>query len=535
MKKRHLLLIGTAFTLASCSNQTKSSKEHLVFRYNESDNISSLDPAFARNKANIWAQNQIFNSLVQFDDDLKIKPDLAKNWEISNDLLEYKFTIRNNVNFHKHSQFKTPDSTRFVKAQDVEYSFKRILNPKIASPGRWVFDKVDSFKAVNDSIFSIKLKEPFPAFLGLLGMRYCSIVPHEIVDFYGNEFRSHPIGTGPFYFKAWDENTKLVLRKNPLFFENDEKGNQLPYLEAVAITFLPDKQSEFLLFIQGKLDYLNDIEDSYKDELLTPSGKLREKYKSNFNFNKTPYLNSEYLGFYMDQQGSPLQNINFRKAINYAFDRKAMITYLRNGIGFPATNGFIPRGIEGYNNQKGFYHDIDLAKKYITKYQQETGDQNPSIRLATNSNYLSICEYIQREVKKIGVDIIIDVLPASTLRKQKNSGELEIFRASWIADYPDAENFMLPFYSPKFTPNGPNYTHFKNETFDLIYQESFNEPDIDKRKLLYQKLDSIIIANAPIIPLFYDEAVRFTPKSISGLSNNAQNFLYLKKVKKLPK
>ncbi len=527
-----LFLFFSALLCINCVNPPTKNRDHLVFRYNESANITTLDPAFARNKENIWGTNQLYNSLVQLDEQLKIVPDIAKSWTISEDLKTYTFTLRNDVYFHKHFQFNTKDSTRTVIASDFTYSFDRLKDPKVASPGSWVLDKVENYEAINDTLFQINLKQAFPAYLGLLSMRYCSVLPKEIVAYYGNEFRRNPVGTGPFQFKAWEENTKLVFRKNPLYFEKDKNGVQLPYLEAVAITFLPDKQSEFLQFIQGNLDLMNDIDSSFKDDLLTQTGKLQPNYRDRIILDKSPFLNSVYIGFYLEKKQAPIQNINLRKAINYGFDRKAMITYLRNGIGTPALGGFIPMGIEGYNGEKGFHYNQDLAKKYLKKYIQETNDTRPSIRLATVSDYVSLCEFIQRELQKIGVVVKVDVMPAPTLRKQKHSGKLELFRASWIADYPDAENFMLPYYSQNFTPNGPNYTHFKNKTFDKLYEDSFMIPNLDERKLLYQKMDSILIAEAPIIPLYYDEFVRFTQNNVSGIPKNPQNFLFLKTARK---
>jgi peptide/nickel transport system substrate-binding protein len=114
----------------------------------------------------------------------------------------------------------------------------------------------------------------------------------------------------------------------------------------------------------------------------------------------------------------------------------------------------------------------------------------------------------------------------------KSSGELDIFRASWVADYPDAENYLSLFYSPNFTPNGPNYTHYKNVVFDSLYVKAQQISEINERKILYTQMDSIIIADAPIVPLFYDMAVRFVNKKVSGLGINPQNFLVLKRVKK---
>ena len=111
-----------------------------------------------------------------------------------------------------------------------------------------MLQQVERYEALNDSVFQIILKQAFPPFLSVLSMRYCSVVPKEVVEDPQHEFRKHPIGTGPFKFKAWEENIKLVLRKNPLYFEKDKNGKRLPYLEAIAISFLPDIQSEFMLF-----------------------------------------------------------------------------------------------------------------------------------------------------------------------------------------------------------------------------------------------------------------------------------------------
>ena len=525
-----LILIG----LFSCDPKDNRHEEDEVFRYNEHYNVATLDPAFARNPPIIWPTNQLFNGLVQQDDSLNIIPDVAKRWTVSEDTKTYTFTLRDDVYFHKHEQFKTKDSTRKVSAKDFVYSFNRLKDPSIASPGSWVLSNVDRYQAVNDSTFQITLKKEFPAFLGLLTMRYCSVVPEEIVSFYGNEFRSHPIGTGPFKFKRWEEGVKLVLRKNNHYFEKDEDGNRLPYLEAVAITFLPDKQSEFLQFAQGNLDMLNSLDPSYKDELLTATGKLKENYKNRVKTITGPFLNTEYLGFYLESPSKEVRSKLLRQAVNYGFDRVKMIKYLRNGIGEPANSGFIPKGLPGYG-ASGFEYNPSKARALITKYIEESGNNIPSITIGTNSQYLDICEYIQRELGKLGLEINIDVMPPSTLRQLKSTGKLDAFRASWIADYPDAENYLSLYYSKNFTPNGPNYTHFKNATFDSLYESSFKLTDIDKRKLLYKKMDSIILEQAPFVTLYYDQVIKFVHRNVTGLKANPQDFLVLKRVKKTSK
>ena len=525
------LLVISWFTIA-CQKEPSKFDDSQVFRYNEHSNVSSLDPAFAKKQADIWPIHQLFNGLVQLDDSLKVRPDIAESWTISEDGKTYNFNLRNDVYFHEHELFGI-DSTRVVVARDFQYSFNRLLDPNVASPGNWVLQNVESFEAQSDTTFTISLKKPFPPFLGLLTMKYCSVVPEEIVTHYGNDFRSKPIGTGPFKLKLWEENTKLVLRKNKYYYEKDLIGRSLPYLEAVAITFLPDKQSEFLQLVQGNIDFLSGIDASFKDDILTIDGRLSNRYSEDLMMTTGAYLNTEYLGFKMDVNSDyPTSNHLLRKAINYGFDREKMILYMRNGIGTPAVHGFIPKGLPGFNNLKGYSYKPLKAKELVDTYKKETGDKNPTIAISTNSQYVDLCEYIQRELEKTGLKVAIDVIPPSTLRQSKANGKLPIFRASWIADYPDAENYLSLFYSKNFAPNGPNYTHFKSEVFDNLYEEAFVTVSDENRYNLYEQMDSIIIKEAPVVPLYYDAVVRFSQKNIVGLGMNPINLLTLKNVSK---
>ena len=529
---KHSALLLLLFWLLSCSDREGEDQSHLVFRYNEDGNITSLDPAFTRNIENIWATTHMFNGLVQLNDKLEVIPDIAEQWRISADGLVYEFQIRKNVFFHSHPAFGDK-KTRKVIASDFVYSLKRLLNPQIASPGGWVLQNVKHIEAKNDQHLIIRLKQPFPAFLGLLSMRYCSVVPHEVVDQEEIDFGRKPIGTGPFTFKNWEEDVKLVLRKNPLYFERDSTGKALPYLESIAITFVPDKQSEFMLFLQGKLDLMNSLDNSYKDELLTMEGKLSEKYKDKINLQKGPYLNTEYLGFYLDSPSPAIQSPLIREAINIGFDREKMMVYLRNNIGFKGNKGLIPRGLPGHPRNKLFEYQPERAAALVKTFEEKTG-LKAKIKLATDSGYLELCEYIQRELQKIGISIKVDMMPPATLKQERSKGKLEMFRSNWIADYPDAENYLSLFYSKNFSPLGPNYTHFRSSDFDSYYEESFMINDLNQRSIYYETMDSLAMSKHPLIPLFYDQILRFSQKGITGLTLNPINVLKLKKVRKKP-
>lgn len=526
----YCLALISSVMFVSCSGTKEENRDHLVFRYNENAAVNSLDPAFAKIRPSIWVCNQLFNGLVQLDDSLNIKPDIAKKWDVSPDGKTYTFTLRNDVYFHKNSLFGK-DSTRTVKASDFEYSLNRLRDDKIAAPGGWILQNVDNFKALNDSIFEIRLNKTFPAFLGLLTMKYASVVPHEAFDKSGYDFRANPIGTGPFRFKIWEENVKLVLRKNPLYFEKDEKGVQLPYMESVAITFLPDKQSGFLQFVQGKLDFVSGLDPSYKDEILTPKGQLQPKYANDVKMITGPYLNTEYMGFRLDGADKAVKDKRIRQALNCGFDRAKMILFLRNGMGTAATSGMIPNGLGGFGAE-GYTFDIEKARQLVSEYKKQTGDSKPKIQMSTSASYLDIAEYLQREWQKIGLDVQVDVNPPSTLTQSISTGKVSFFKASWIADYPDAENYLSLFYSKNFSPGGPNYTHFKSEKFDRLYEAAFLETDDKKRHELYKQMDALMMEEAPVIPLFYDKASRFTRSNVSGLGINPLNLLVLKRVKK---
>ena len=346
----------------SCDSKKQDSKSKQVFRYNEHKNIGSLDPAFAKDNADIWAVNQLFNGLVQMDSLMNVTPAIAQSWTISENAKVYTFKLRNDVNFHSHPLFGNTQ-TRTVTANDFVFSFDRLKDPILASPGSWVLQNVESYTALDQYTFQINLKTPFPAFLGLLTMKYCSVVPKEIVTHFGSDFRSNPIGTGPYKFKRWEENIKLIFRKNERYFETNSKGERLPYLEAVSISFLADKQSEFLQFIQGNIDFVSGLDASYKDDILSANGTLKPTYNSTVKMLRAPYLNTEYFGFYMDSEVPEYQSQLIRQALNYGFDRAKMMKYLRNAIGIPALGGFIPKGLPGHNEKVGYNYQPEKAKQ----------------------------------------------------------------------------------------------------------------------------------------------------------------------------
>ncbi len=534
-----LLTFSFCLLISACKSHQHPDKK--IFHYNESSGLASLDPAFAKNKQVMWAVHQLYNTLIEIDSSMQMKPSLAKSWTISEDNLVFTFILRDDVFFMDDACFNNGKGRRLT-AHDVEYSFKRIVDKSTASPGAWIFnnrvDPVDGFKAIDDTSFQLKLIQPFQSILGILSMQYCSIIPKEAVEKYKTDFRRHPVGSGPFSFVAWEEGQALILKKNSNYFEKDAAGRRLPYLDGIKVSFYDSKATEFLEFQQYRLDFIDDIDPSFKDEILTKTGHLKIAWQDIIELHKHPYLNIEYLGILTDGENellknSPLRLQKIRQAINYGFDRKKMMLYLRNSIGIAAESGFVPAGLPSFDSVavKGYYYDVNKAKQLLAEAGYPDGRNLPPIKLLTIPIYGDLGTYIANELSQIGINVQVEVIQKSLLMEQTAKSQALFFRGSWIADYPDAENYLSVFYSKNPAP--PNYTRYKNADFDLLYEKALSEKNDTARYAIYRQMDQLMINDAPVVPLWYDMAIHLVHPNIVNFYPNSLNLLELRRVKKL--
>jgi ABC-type transport system substrate-binding protein len=522
--------------LTSCYSDQKGGQN--IFHYNEQSGIASIDPSFAKNQSIMWAVHQLYNTLVEVDSGLHITPSLASRWHISDDKTTYTFYLRNDVYFHDDPCFPGGKG-RKMTAGDVVYSLQRIVDKNTASPGAWIFNgRVDSatgFQALDDTTFQLKLIRPFNPILGILSMQYCSVVPREAVEKYGSDFRRRAVGTGPFQYVAWEEGQALILKKNPNYFERDEKGTRLPYLDGVKVSFYDSKATEFLLFRQGKLEFINDIDASFKDEVLTKKGTLRKEWEGKVQLHTHPYLNIEYLGIMVDDnnplvKASPTRLRKVRQAINYGFDREKLVLYLRNSLGIPAQSGFVPAGLPSFDSTvvKGYTYNPQLARKLLAE-AGVGGKNSPEIKLLTIPIYADIASYIARQLEEIGLRVQVEAVQKSLLLEMTSSSRALFFRGSWIADYPDAENYLSVFYSKNPAP--PNYTRYNNPQFDALLDRALAETDDSLRYRLYRQADQLVMQDAPVVPLWYDMVIHLVQPWVHDFHPNALNLLELRRVR----
>ena len=532
------LFFAVLLAFAACGGKKEQLKNVIYLNYS-SGALESIDPAFAKNLFNMWTDHMVYNTLVETNEQLQIVPSLATRWEVSEDGLTYIFHLRKGVYFHDNPLFPNGKG-REMTAADVVYSFNRLIDPAVASSGGWIFnDRVaeqEPFKALDNSTLQIRLRAPFRPLVEILTMPYCSVVPKEVAEHYGKDFSRHPCGTGPYRFHYWDEGNVLVMHKNPNYWEFDEAGERLPYTDAVQVGFADSKATEFFLFLQGKVDFVNGLDGSFKDLVLSKNGELKKEYQDKIRFEKKVYLNTEYIGFLVDSanaliKNSPTKYPLVRQAINYAIDRKRISTYFKNGMGIPATSGFIPQGMPGYDSSGhfGYTYDPQKAMELLKQAGFPNGKGLGSFTILTPDNWADIVNFVATQLQDVGIKAKVEIMQPNILRQQMSRSQAVAFRGQWLADYPDGETY-LAFFNSRF-PAPPNYTRFSNATFDKWYDESMNAPDSLRRRL-YMQMDSLVMSEAPLIPLFYDQRMHFTQLNMTGFASNPMNLIDVKRVRK---
>jgi oligopeptide transport system substrate-binding protein len=539
----HFSVLFVSLFLASCKGDDKHAEKHTVFSYNEGNSITSLDPAAASSFENIQGVNQLFNGLVQMNDKLTVDPAIAKKFSVTANGLVYTFNLRSDVFFHDNPCFKDGKGRKVV-ASDFAFSFNRLYDAKVsrALSDVAIIDNSEGkgFLAVDDSTLQIFLKRPFGAFLNILTMKYFSVIPREAIEMYKEDFRKNPVGTGPFVFKLWEEGTKLIMHKNPNYFETDEQGTRLPYVDGVSVSFIKQRQSAIIELLNEKIDMISGADAL--DDALNSNGELTEEYRKKFDLQRGPFLKTDYVGILIDPnidmvKNSPVRLKAFRQAMNYAFDREKMIKFLRKNVGVPATAGFIPVGLKSFDDKvvKGYTYDPDKVRDLLKQAGYPNGEGLPAVTLYTTEHYRKLLEYMQSQFAENHIKVEISVEPNAVLSDKVNKSQFLMFKKSWVADYADEENFLSKFYSRNFSPGGYNYFHYANPRFDKLFERAMMERNDSLRRSLYQQMDMIAIDDAPMIPMYYDEVLRIVNKRVSGLGINPMNLLNLKTVKKAEK
>ncbi len=513
-----------------------------ILRYNIHGGLTSLDPAFASTLNNMLVSQALFTTLVGVDTALGVVPRLAHWWDVRDSGRTYVFHLRRDAFFHDDGCF-AGERGRRITASDVVYSLRRLMDSATASPGAWLFrDRVvaspggsyrDGFQAPDDTTVIIRLVRPFGPFLGMLALPYCGIVPPEAVERYGRDgFGRHPVGSGPFRFHYWAPGKALSLLRHPHYFRKNGK-DALPYLEGLFFSFIDNPESEFLAFLSGRIDVLAGAQKALTDFFLTPGGAIKPALRTQYRWQRAPFLNTEYLGILQDTAllpaGHPLRNRSFRKALSFAIDRGKMLRYLRRNVGTPGRQGITPPGL--LSGTPGYTYHRDSARYYLRQAFRE-GVRKMPLDIATTGGYLDLCLFVARSWQQLGIPTRVTVRPAAAHRQRMLQGELPIFRASWIADYPDAESYLSLFYSGNIPPHGPNYTRFQSPYYDSLYRAALSMTSRAGRTAAYRAMEAHLRERVPFVVLYYDETLRIFRRDISGLAAHPMGWIDWARIQK---
>ncbi|SHK11829.1 ABC transporter substrate-binding protein [Paramaledivibacter caminithermalis] len=479
------------------TNETESSsgepKYGGIFRSYLGNDLKTLDPAFATAEREGKMVSLLYDSLVKFDVNGKVIPSLAKSWETPDDSTLI-FHLVDNAKFHNGNPFT---------AQDVKYSFERILDPEVGSPRTWVFEKVkgakDFMEGKSDSVEGIEvsddytvkitLEQPFAPFLSMLGMPAAHIVDKNEIEKYPDQkdYAFNPVGTGPFKFVEYSNGDKFVIEANEDYFSGR------PYIDGVNYRIIQDESTAVAEFEAGNLDEL-DIPTADIDRLKNNPAYAPYILTSNTFWNF-------YIGLTFNKE--PFNDIRVRKAFCYAIDREAIINTVKRNAGV-VSNGPIPPGLDGYREGLNPYpYNIDKAKELLA--EAGYSEENPcSFELwhSDSKTNVALLEPIQAMLNQAGFKAKLVAMEWNSYKAAVRAGEAQAFYLSWGADYPDAENYLYPLFHSSMSGGGGNETRYNNPEFDKIIEQAQRTSDYDERIKLYQKAEDITIEDAARLWLY---------------------------------
>lgn len=521
-----------------------------VFKVNEIENFTTL---FPQNITDIYSHHitsQVYQSLLKFDQEtLETKPSLAESFDVNDDATEYVFHLRKGINFHDDPCFKDGKG-RELTANDVKYSLDFACSADPMNKMFYLFDGkvkgakehfeatqngkkseggVSGIEVVDDYTLKIKLIRPYSIFDKIVAHYGASVFPREAFEKYGRDMRTNCVGTGPFMIKTVKEGDVVYLDRNPNYWEVDEYGNQLPYLEGIKVSFIKEKKTELMEFKKGNLDMVWKLPVEEIPNLLENLDQAKDGKNVEFKSQSIDALSIQYYAFLNTHPIFSKKKV--RQAFNYAIDRESLTNNTLQGEGTPAYHGFVPP-MPGFpiDQVQGFDYNVDKARQLMSEAGYPNGNGFPEVTLQLNSGGTTnelLAQAIQSMLKEnIGVSIKLDILPMSQHQNKFESGQSAFWRIGWVADYPDPEVFLNMFYGLNVPddPSKPTYINayrYKNSEFDALFEQALRERDVEKRMALYAKADQIVVDDAVVMPIFYDNYFRVVNPLVVNFPINA--------------
>ena len=528
-----------------------------VFRINESEYIKNLFPHNITDAYSYRVASQIYEGLFKFDPEtLEVTNGLVESFEVNDSGTKYTFQLKKGVFFHDNPCF-AGGKGRELKATDVQYCFTKLCTKSINNQNFSIFQgilkgadeyyrattgnqeptfEVDGISVKDDYTIELELLKPNSLFTVNLARPACFIYPKEAEEKYGIDMRINAVGTGPFSLNASDveEDISIILKKNPNYHLQDDWGNKLPYLDAISIQFIKDKKTELFEFRKGNLDMIYRLPTEYIIEILEETMPGANGEYSQFQLQRSPEMMTQFLT--LNNKSGVFRNKNVRKAFNFALDRTKILDFVLNGEGYaPGNHGITPPVFSNYDIESipGYSLNIDSARYYLKKAGYDSGRGFPKLQFLLNAEgerNTNVAVEIQKQLKDhLNVDIELQILPFAQLLEKSYSGQYNILRAGWVADFPSPENFLWIF-SSKDVPNSldeasyPNVARYINSNFDRYYDGALKAKSIEEANELFKKAEIQLMDDAPVIVLWYDEGYRLIQSYVKNFPNNPMQY-----------
>lgn len=541
--KQYLFLLAAIFTvlLAACGEDPEDRiPNHVVMSVGFQ--INTLDPALAADSPTLSVCSAFYDTLIQYrynteDQSVLEGAMLAKLPELQEDGKTYICTLRDDLFFQESPAFTDRESRR-VTSDDVVFSLKRLADSRLHSPGydivRDLIADIDKFyertkhspsddlsiydyeikglQVINDRQFRIVCKEKNPRALYLLAMPNCAIVSRRAMKYYGlHDFGKNPCGSGPYKMIEWNRDHSIIMERyedyrKEYLVDADVQSEQnipLPFADRITCYLVRQGVSSWLMFLQGKLDLFvldNEQFQALVDDDLELAEPLRER---GIRLLRAPLMETNYIGFNFND---PVlgNNLALRKAITFAFDKELRV--LQSGGRFTAAYGPVPPGMPGnLKASDDLKKNLEKAKNFMTEAGYPDGIDpatgKPLIltfdQPGTDTLYQQNAEMLQNDLKKIGIDVRTMLNTRPRFQEKLKSGDIQLFRYSWVGDYPDAENFFKLFYSKN--AGGSNRVCYNDPVYDKMYEEVALMPDSPVRSKKYDAMARYLLTQAPWI------------------------------------
>lgn len=450
--------------------------------------IVSLDPHKANDQPSSRVTRQIYDTLIDQDEKLQLKPGLATEWK-QIDEKTWEFKLRKDVKFHNGET---------LKASDVKFTFERLIDPATKAPGAFIMGQLAKVEVVDDNTFRLVTKAPFAPILAHLAHTATSILNEKAVKEAGDKYAEKPVGTGPFKFVSWTTGSHVDLARFDAYWGEKAKA------DTVKFRAIKEGSTRAIELETGAVDIVYGLE---------PQDYERMKAENKVQLLRDKTLSTNYIGF--NVQKAPFDKVEVRQAINHALNVDEIVQHVLLNIGEKATSP-ISKLVWGANTElKGYEYNQAKAKELLAKAGLPNGFKT-TIWTNDNPTRMKIAEVVQSQLKKIGIDVTIEVVEWGKYLADTADGKHDMFILGWVTVTGDADYGLYSlFHSSQFGSPG-NRTRYKNEKVDQLLDKGRTSGNATERMAAYKEAQQLILNDAPWLFLNTGEEVNGLKKGITG-------------------